>query len=169
MPGPPPVWSSKAETDASYRLGMEAAISAVKARREDASAPDVAVIFATHNEISVDEVIGHLSRTGLGVPDDQGRLVVDEHTANRVAFAQIYGMKDGLTNRIVASVVTPSGLPLVCKSAPYGTLEYALPNLARRAQENKSIMEGRGGAVAERRRLGRELCRRYVPFYTSDK
>lgn len=148
---------------------METAIDAVAARKGDATAPDVGVIFATHNEISVDDAIGLLRSTGLGMPDASGRLVVDEHTANRVAFAQIYGMKDGLTNRIAASVVTPSGLPLVCKSAPYGTLEHALPNLSRRAAENKTVMEGRGGAIAERKRLGRELCRRYIPFYSSDR
>ncbi len=169
MPGPPPTWSTKAETDASYRLVMETGINAVAKAKDDPSAPDVAIIFATHNEISVDDGINLLRKTGLGTPDENGRLVVDAHTANRVAFAQIYGMKDSLTNRIAASVVTPSGLPLVCKSAPYGTLEHALPNLARRATENKSVMEGRGGAVTERKRLGRELCRRYVPFYSSDR
>ncbi|KLT43686.1 FAD-linked oxidoreductase [Cutaneotrichosporon oleaginosum] len=169
MPGPPPVWGSKAETDASYRQSIETGINAIAAHKEDPSTADVAVIFATHNEISVDDAIGLLAKTGLGTQDESGRLIIDEYTANRVAFAQIYGMKDSLTNRIAANVVTPSGLPLVCKSAPYGTLEHALPNLARRAAENKSVMEGRGGAIAERKRLGRELCRRYVPFYSSDR
>lgn len=168
MPGPPPVWSSKAETDAAYSQSMEAGINAVAARKEDPSAPDVAVILATHNEASVDDAFRLLRKTGLGATDADGRLVVDEHTANRVAFAQTYGMNDGLTNRIAASIVTPSGLPLVCKSAPCGTLEHALPSLSRCAAENKSVVEGRGGAIAERKRLGRELCCRYVPFYRSD-
>lgn len=115
MPGPYPVWSNKAETDASYRLGMEIAIDAIATRRHNPNAADVAVTFATHNELSVDEAIDHLRKSGLGVPDPRGRLVVDHDTANHVAFAQNYGMKDGLTNRIAASVVTPSGRPLVVK------------------------------------------------------
>lgn len=187
MPGQPPVWSTKEETDASYRLGMEMVLNTIAARREDSSSPDVAAIFATHNEVSVEEAFELLRQTGLGETDSQGRVVVDEHTANSVAFAQFYGMKDGLTNRIAAGVVTPTGLPMVCKvrlhsccialsqffvdtqSAPYGTLEHALPTLARRAQENKAFIEGRSNAVAERKRLGRELCRRYVPMYSSDR
>lgn len=49
----------------------------------------------------------------------------------------------------------------------YGELKECLPFLARRATENKAILEGRGGAVAERMRLGRELRRRLLPFESS--
>lgn len=46
----------------------------------------------------------------------------------------------------------------------YGELEECLPFLSRRANENKVILEGRGGALAERIRLGREIQRRFSPF-----
>lgn len=167
--GPPPVWDTKEETDAAYDTAMRMGLQAVKERQHDASKPDVAVIFATHNEVSVDNAIKYLEDYGMGTRQADGSLLIDPFVANRVAFAQIYGMKDNLTNRTAAIVKTEGGLPVVCKSAVYGTLEHALPNLSRRAAENKAVMEGRGGAIAERRRIGRELCRRYVPFYTSER
>lgn len=46
----------------------------------------------------------------------------------------------------------------------YGDLKECLPFLSRRAIENKTILEGRGGAVSERVRLGREIRRRLLPF-----
>lgn len=74
-------------------------------------------------------------------------------------------MKDDLTNRITGSIVSSeAGLPLVVKSMSYGDLKECLPFLARRATENKAVLEGRGGAVAERVRLGREIRRRLLPF-----
>lgn len=97
-------------------------------------------------------------------------------------------MKDDLTNKIAGSVVTEGGFPLVVKVSPststqsrgnalvllqeadpsqsmsYGDLKECLPFLARRATENKTILEGRGGAVAERVRLGKELRRRLSLF-----
>lgn len=73
-------------------------------------------------------------------------------------------MKDDLTNKITGSITTEAGLPLVVKSMSYGDLKECLPFLARRATENKAVLEGRGGAVAERVRLGREIRRRLLPF-----
>lgn len=48
----------------------------------------------------------------------------------------------------------------------YGDLKESLPFLARRATENKAVLEGRGGAAAERARLGREIFRRATLFYS---
>lgn len=94
-------------------------------------------------------------------------------------------MKDDLTNRSTGSLAADGGLPLVVKvrhmcrplvrpvntncaysqSMSYGDLKECLPFLARRATENKAVLEGRGGAAAERVRLGREIRRRLLPFY----
>lgn len=94
-------------------------------------------------------------------------------------------MKDDLTNRITGSLTADGGFPLVVKvsrmcrlltrsvdancafsqSMSYGDLKECLPFLARRATENKAVLEGRGGAAAERVRLGREIRRRVLPFY----
>lgn len=46
----------------------------------------------------------------------------------------------------------------------YGDLKECLPFLARRATENKAVLAGRGGAIAERVRLGREIRSRLLPF-----
>lgn len=92
-------------------------------------------------------------------------------------------MKDDLTNKIVGSITAEGGFPLVVKvsspcpnsflsflmsfilqSMSYGELQECLPFLARRATENKAVLEGRGGAVAERVRLGREIRRRLLSF-----
>ncbi|EMT67887.1 hypothetical protein FOC4_h10017209, partial [Fusarium odoratissimum] len=63
-------------------------------------------------------------------------------------------MKDDLTNKITGSIEAEGGLPLVVKSMSYGDLKECLPFLASRAIENKAVLEGRGGAAAERVRLG---------------
>jgi proline dehydrogenase len=93
-------------------------------------------------------------------------------------------MKDDLTNKITGSLTADGGFPLVVKvrclcrllarpdetncafsqSMSYGDLKECLPFLARRATENKAVLEGRGGAAAERVRLGREIRRRLLPF-----
>ena len=100
-------------------------------------------------------------------------------------------MKDDLTNKIVGSVSSQGGFPLVVKvseisttqfsqgnssrtdrpnkyrqSMSYGDLKECLPFLARRATENKAVLEGRGGATAERVRLGREIRRRLLSIGT---
>jgi len=89
-------------------------------------------------------------------------------------------MKDDLTNRVTGTVTAEGGFPLVVKvcqetfhnrakltiiqSMSYGELKECLPFLARRATENKAVLEGRGGAASERVRLGREIRRRLIPF-----
>ncbi|OXC67829.1 hypothetical protein AYX13_03724 [Cryptococcus neoformans] len=166
--GPPPVFSTKADTDKSYDYGIELGLRAIREKLDSPKAGDVAVILATHNEVSIDKAISLVGELGLGKKQADGSLLINNFTANRLAFAQIYGMKDSLTNRAAASIKAENGLPIVCKSAAYGTLDNALPNLSRRAVENKTVMEGRGGASTERKRLARELCRRWVPFYSRD-
>ncbi|KAM5341624.1 hypothetical protein ACJ41O_014655 [Fusarium nematophilum] len=77
-----------------------------------------------------------------------------------------YTVSNDLTNKITGSIVSEGGFPLVVKSMSYGDLNECLPFLARRAIENKAVLEGRGGAVSERIRLGREIRRRLLPFAT---
>jgi len=90
--GPPPVWGSKAETDDAYDTAMCAAFEAIKAREVDPNTPDVAVIFATNSEETVDNAMKYLDDMGLGVRQSDGTLLLDETTANGVAFAQSYGV-----------------------------------------------------------------------------
>lgn len=68
-------------------------------------------------------------------------------------------MRDDLSE-IVTESFEPSRLPMSLKFVAYGRLLEVMPFLGRRAVENKSIMNGPGGAAAERRRVGIELRRR---------
>jgi proline dehydrogenase len=79
-------------------------------------------------------------------------------------------MSDNLTITLVnilrpSQSSDPSVPPLVVKYVPYATLEQALPYFVRRANENKSILQGdptsgRGGARDERRAVGKEIRKR---------
>ncbi|RSL83081.1 hypothetical protein CEP51_004718 [Fusarium floridanum] len=160
-----PVWPTKAETDASYNYGIEKTLSVVADQVKATGHSTIGAIFATHNSFSIDLGIKLLEKHGLAKrrPSDN-KLIVSDEVAGSIAFAQIYGMKDDLTNRIRGSVATESGFPLVVKSMSYGDLKECLPFLARRATENKAVLEGRGGAAAERIRLGSEIRRRLAPF-----
>ncbi|KAJ9427805.1 FAD-linked oxidoreductase-like protein [Fusarium oxysporum] len=125
----------------------------------------LSAVFATHNSVSVGLGLDLLQKHGLARRNDEnGKLVVSKEIAGSFAFAQLYGMKDDLTNKITGSIEAEGGLPLVVKSMSYGDLKECLPFLARRAIENKAVLEGRGGAAAQRIRLGREICRRILPF-----
>ncbi|KAK7219883.1 hypothetical protein V2G26_007886 [Clonostachys chloroleuca] len=163
--GPGPVWASKKETDASFNYGIEKALSVIRSQIEETGSSRLGAVFATHNSYSVDFGIQLLEEYGMAkrkTPD--GKLIVPNEVAGSISFGQIYGMKDDLTNKISGSIVTQDGFPLVVKSMSYGELKECLPFLARRATENKAVLEGRGGASAERIRLGCELRRRCLPW-----
>ncbi|KAH7242711.1 FAD-linked oxidoreductase-like protein [Fusarium tricinctum] len=163
--GPGPVWKTKEETDASYNHGIEKTLATVADQIRETGSSKLGTVFATHNSISIDLGIELLEKHGLAVRRADGKLYVPKEVAGSIAFAQLYGMKDDLTNRITGSLTADGGLPLVVKSMSYGDLKECLPFLARRATENKAVLEGRGGAAAERVRLGREIRRRLLPFY----
>ncbi|KAF4963582.1 hypothetical protein FSARC_8414 [Fusarium sarcochroum] len=163
--GPGPVWPTKEGTDASFNYGIEKTLSTVSQQVQEKGHSKLSAVFATHNSISVDLGLNLLQKHGLARRDDKdGKLVVPKEIAGSIAFAQLYGMKDDLTNKIIGSITTEGGFPLVVKSMSYGDLKECLPFLARRAIENKAVLEGRGGAAAERVRLGREVRRRILPF-----
>ncbi|OQE40323.1 hypothetical protein PENCOP_c006G03381 [Penicillium coprophilum] len=162
--GPGPVWETKSETDASYNYGIEKTLSTVAEQIKETGHSRISVVFATHNSISIDRGIELLEKYGMAKREADGKLVVLGEIAGSIAFAQLYGMKDDLTNKITGSVKAEGGFPLVVKSMSYGDLKECLPFLARRATENKAVLEGRGGAAAERLRLGREICSRLLPF-----
>ncbi|KAE8362688.1 FAD-linked oxidoreductase [Aspergillus caelatus] len=162
-----PVWPTKADTDASFNYGIEKTLSTVADQIQQTGQSRISVVFATHNSISIDLGIKLLEKYGMAKRQPgEDILVISSEAAGSIAFAQLYGMKDDLTNKITGSVTTAGGFPLVVKSMSYGDLKESLPFLARRATENKAVLEGRGGAVAERSRLGREICRRLLPFYS---
>ncbi|KAL4967063.1 FAD-linked oxidoreductase-like protein [Aspergillus stella-maris] len=164
LEGPGPVWATKEETDKSYNYGINRTLDVVAKQIQIDGQSRISAVFATHNSRSVDLAIELLEKHGLAKRDSDDRLVLCGQAAGSIAFAQLYGMKDDLTNAITSSVAAPGGFPLVVKSMSYGELKECLPFLARRATENKAVLEGRGGALAERVRLGREIRRRLLPF-----
>lgn len=89
--GPPPVFSTKVDTDKSYDYGIELGLRAIREKLDNPKAGDVAVILATHNEISIDKAISLVGELGLGKKQADASLLINDFTANRLAFAQIYG------------------------------------------------------------------------------
>ncbi|KAL4794102.1 FAD-linked oxidoreductase [Aspergillus venezuelensis] len=181
LEGPGPVWATKEETDKSYNYGISRTLDVVAKQIRRYGQARISAVFATHNSRSVDLAIELLEKHGLAKRGSNDRLVICGQAAGSIAFAQLYGtlnlltsrtllthaftgMKDDLTNAITGSIAAPGGFPLVVKSMSYGELKECLPFLARRATENKAVLEGRGGALAERVRLGREIRRRLLPF-----
>ncbi|KAK2592763.1 proline dehydrogenase [Conoideocrella luteorostrata] len=166
--GPGPVWATKAETDASFNGGLERTLALVAEQVKKTGQTQIGAVFATHNSISVDLGIELLEKYGLAERKESSKkLVVSKEVAGSIAFGQLYGMKDDLTNTITGTIAAEGGFPVVIKSMSYGDLKECLPFLARRATENKTILEGRGGAASERIRLGQEIRRRLLPFTLS--
>lgn len=89
--GPPPVFSTKMDTDKSYNYGIELGLRAIREKLDNPKAGDVAIILATHNEVSIDKAITFVEELGLGKKQEDGSLLISDFTANRLAFAQIYG------------------------------------------------------------------------------
>merc|ERR1712227_1139422 len=73
----------------------------------------------------------------------------------QVRFAQLYGMGDHISMALGENFRDLR----VYKSMPYGTVEETLPYIARRAVENRSILDA---ATREREILRRELFRRLL-------
>ncbi|KAM6223442.1 hydroxyproline dehydrogenase [Rhynchocyon petersi] len=98
------------------------------------------LMVASHNEESVLQATKRMWE--LGIPLD-----------GPVCFGQLLGMCDH-----VSLALGQAGYA-VYKSIPYGSLEEVIPYLIRRAQENRSVLQG---ARREQELLGRELRRRLL-------
>ncbi|KAI8720292.1 Proline dehydrogenase [Fusarium sp. LHS14.1] len=110
------VWPTKEETDASFNYGVEKTLSTIADQVRSTGHSRIGAVFATHNSISVDLGIKLMEEHGLAHrKTGSERLWVTNEAAGSVAFAQIYGMKDDLTNRIAGSLASEGGLPLVVK------------------------------------------------------
>ncbi|XP_044527140.1 hydroxyproline dehydrogenase isoform X3 [Gracilinanus agilis] len=96
------------------------------------------LMVASHNEESVRQAVKRMS--DLGIPPD-----------GAVCFGQLLGMCDH-----VSLALGQAGYSIY-KSIPYGSLEEVIPYLLRRAQENRSVLQG---ARREQELLSQELLRR---------
>ncbi|KAH9499393.1 Hydroxyproline dehydrogenase [Bulinus truncatus] len=116
-----PVHSSFNETSACYHTCLDFLLENIK----NQTVP-LKVVIASHNE----ETICHALNRMLELDIDR--------KSSCVFFAQLYGMADH-----VSSILGSSGYR-VYKSIPYGPISETIPYLARRAQENKSILANKG-------------------------
>ncbi|KAM5237269.1 hydroxyproline dehydrogenase [Ctenodactylus gundi] len=98
------------------------------------------LMVASHNEESVHQATKRMWE--LGIPPD-----------GPVCFGQLLGMCDH-----VSLALGRAGYA-VYKSIPYGSLEEVIPYLIRRAQENRSVLQG---ARREQELLSQELYRRLL-------
>jgi proline dehydrogenase len=145
----PPVWGTKAETDASYDECVKMLVEAIaedinapttapttgwisrmlgrssrpapSADTDNARPPSIGVLFGTHNYASCGLILSSLAGRGLARPRADGSLVLPDSVAARVTLAQLYGMHDALTNGLVDGLQSSS--PVVLKYVPYGALK----------------------------------------------
>lgn len=109
-------------------------------RRVTNHSPSCHLMVASHNEESVRQATKRMWE--LGIPLD-----------GPVCFGQLLGMCDH-----VSLALGQAGY-MVYKSIPYGCLEEVIPYLIRRAQENRSVLQG---ARREQALLSQELWRRLL-------
>ncbi|XP_055450858.1 hydroxyproline dehydrogenase isoform X1 [Psammomys obesus] len=109
-------------------------------RRVSHHGPLCHLMVASHNEESVHQATKRMWE--LGIPPD-----------GPVCFGQLLGMCDH-----VSLALGQAGY-VVYKSIPYGCLEEVIPYLIRRAQENRSVLQG---ARREQALLSQELWRRLL-------
>ncbi|OCF78012.1 hypothetical protein I204_02018 [Kwoniella mangroviensis CBS 8886] len=159
-PGNGAVWATKDLTDASYDGSVEIVLETLRNQldRPGNSVP-LRVIFGTHNMTSVQTIIETLEAKRLASRTASGKLRMNSEAEGKVNIAQLYGMRDDLSD-VVCAAFEPSRSAISMKFIAYGTLRETMPFLSRRAIENKSIMSGPTGAAAERRRVGAELRHR---------
>lgn len=192
VPDQPPVWASKAETDACFDslasgLVQQLASNARKAEgavshpRQSRPITEVAMMIAGHNSLSAAKVLKQLrDEEGLAQNIDGQSIHLSDSLRGRLMFAQLYGnfhfspfsyyyflcithsslelrlvvgifkfsaagMADDLTTAL-AQVLGASEAgrrqpqPFVFKYLPFGPVDKVLPYLARRAEENSSIL-----------------------------
>ena len=91
----PPVWMTKAETDACYDACAALLLDEVRKDVGRAGVPSVAVLFGTHNWKSVDGVLQGMEKRGMArrVEGPEGPLFVPDEVAERIALGQLYGAR----------------------------------------------------------------------------
>ncbi|NP_001002391.2 hydroxyproline dehydrogenase isoform X1 [Danio rerio] len=129
-----PIHESWEHTNDSYNGCLELMLKLIAEKPER-----YMMIVATHNEESVRRAVTHMAELGL------------HRDGNSVCFGQLLGMCDH-----VSLTLAQHGFS-VYKSVPYGSVDDTLPYLVRRAQENRTVLQG---IRKERDLLRQELHRR---------
>ncbi|XP_034563784.1 hydroxyproline dehydrogenase [Notolabrus celidotus] len=129
-----PVHQSWEDTNASYNGSLDVMLKAISQKPER-----YRIIVATHNEESVRIAAKRMEE--LEIDKDGGS----------VCFGQLLGMCDH-----VSLTLAKEGYAIY-KSVPYGSVDDTLPYLVRRAQENRTVLQG---IRKERDLLRKEFYRR---------
>ncbi|XP_051272628.1 hydroxyproline dehydrogenase [Dicentrarchus labrax] len=129
-----PIHQCWEDTNDSYNGSLDVMLEVISQKPES-----YRIIVASHNEESVRRAAKRMEE--LGIDKDGGS----------VCFGQLLGMCDH-----VSLTLAKEGYA-VYKSVPYGSVDDTLPYLVRRAQENRSVLQG---IRKERDLLRQELFRR---------
>ncbi|XP_057213816.1 hydroxyproline dehydrogenase [Triplophysa rosa] len=138
-----PIHESWENTNESYNGCLEIMLNLICEKPEH-----YMIIVATHNEESVRRAVTRMLELGI------------DKDSSSVCFGQLLGMCDH-----VSLTLAQHGFS-VYKSVPYGTVDNTLPYLVRRAQENRTVLQG---IRKERDLLRQELCRRIREKITGAK
>ncbi|ROL48637.1 Hydroxyproline dehydrogenase [Anabarilius grahami] len=114
-----PIHESWEHTNDSYNGCLEIMLNLISEKPER-----YMIIVATHNEESVRRAVTRMEELGL------------HRDGNSVCFGQLLGMCDH-----VSLTLAQHGFS-VYKSVPYGSVDDTLPYLVRRAQENRTVLQG---------------------------
>ncbi|KAF3704462.1 Hydroxyproline dehydrogenase [Channa argus] len=131
---PDPIYQCWEDTNDSYNGSLNVMLEIIAQKPEH-----YRIIIATHNEESVRRAAKRMEE--LRIDKDGGS----------VCFGQLLGMCDH-----VSLTLAKEGYA-VYKSVPYGSVDDTLPYLVRRAQENRTVLQG---IRKERDLLKQELSRR---------
>ncbi|XP_073345646.1 hydroxyproline dehydrogenase [Pagrus major] len=129
-----PIHQCWEDTNVSYNGSLDVMLDHISQKSER-----YRIIVASHNEESVRHAAKRMEE--LGIDKDGGS----------VCFGQLLGMCDH-----VSLTLAKEGYA-VYKSVPYGSVDDTLPYLVRRAQENRTVLQG---IRKERDLLRKELYRR---------
>ncbi len=125
-----PIQPDKDSTDRDYNLALKFCVENIK---------NITVFNGTHNE--------HSSKYMAKLMEEHGIAKDDK----RFWFSQLYGMSDHISFNLAEAKYN------VAKYVPYGPVNYVLPYLLRRAEENTSV---KGQSSRELQLLDRETNRR---------
>ncbi|XP_051959109.1 hydroxyproline dehydrogenase [Xyrauchen texanus] len=130
-----PIHESWEHTNNSYNGCLEIMLNLISENPER-----YMIIVATHNEESVRRAVTRMEELGIG------------GNGSSVCFGQLLGMCDH-----VSLTLAQHGFS-VYKSVPYGSVDDTLPYLLRRAQENRTVLQG----IRKERDLLRQEIRRRI-------
>ena len=89
----PPVYSTKAETDASFNECARILVEKISLDARKHLQPRISVLFGTHNMESCRLILSLLEQEGLAKADAPHATVsIPRSTALRISFGQLFGM-----------------------------------------------------------------------------